>query len=336
MCFTCVAMLGGSVLPVNMSNNTTHCPNVSTYEFNIFAVCTYSFISIVGLIFNLMALAFFFRHTKSRSQTIVYMTNLAIADTLLILTLPMRIYHHLGFTGLPQWLCDALGLVLKANMYGSIFLLTCICFDRCVAVSFPMAERVQKGRQKAPLICLGVWLFTFGASLPIYFSKLKENSNVTCYTCFESQPVYSTQPVVVSVTLFVGFGIPFVIMLICSWGLLRAVQQSTVAQTSLVDSRKIQRMVAASLLIFLLSFLPYHATLLFLCLHKNNISSSMLTAYQYSLIAACLNTVLDPIAYYFTTETFRRNVDISAVQRMFLLNSQSSEMGNRSRVPNSS
>ncbi|XP_035531435.1 lysophosphatidic acid receptor 6 [Morone saxatilis] len=312
-------------------NDSSACYNNSTGHINIFSVCMYSLISIVGLIFNLIALVFFFSHTKSRSQTIVYMTNLAIADVLLILTLPMRIYYHLGFDGLPAWLCDGLGLILKANMYGSIFLLTCICFDRCMAVTFPMSTVVQEWRKKAPLICIGIWMLTFGASLPIYLSRKVFNKH-----CFDNLPVYATQPGVVVTTLFVGFGIPLVIMLICSWGLVHAVRQSTVAQTNLVDSRKIQRMIATSLLVFLVSFLPYHATLVLLYVYRENITCLMLAAYRYSLMVACFNTVLDPVAYYFTTDTFRRNIDVRAVRRMFPLNSHSSEVNSRSRVPNNS
>lgn len=315
-----------------MSTNTSIASHNNSTGQNIYLVCMYSIISIVGLIFNLLALIFFFNHTKSRSQTIVYMTNLAIADVLLILTLPLRIYHYLGFRGLSVWLCDGLGLVLKANMYGSIFLLTCICGDRCMAVAYPMSIRVQAGRKKAPLICLGIWMFTFGASLPIYLSKRQQVPNSDC---FDNLPVYATSLWVVLPTLILGFGIPLAIMLICSWGLVRAVRLSSVAQMNLVDSRKIQRMIATSLLIFLLSFLPYHVILVILSVYEKNIPLPMRNAYSYSLMVACFNTVLDPVAYYFTTDTFRRTMDIGAVQRMFHLNSQSSEGNNRSRMHNS-
>ncbi|XP_045921283.1 lysophosphatidic acid receptor 6 [Micropterus dolomieu] len=314
-----------------MSNyNSTTCHNDSTGHINMFAVGMYSFIAIVGLIFNLIALVFFFSYSKSKSQTIVYMTNLAIADLLLILTLPMRIYYHLGFNGLPQWLCDGLGLVLKANMYGSIFLLTCICFDRCMAVSFPMSTLIQEGRKKAPLVCLGIWILTFGASLPIYLSNRNYSVNEHC---FDNLPIYAIQLTVVLPTLLVGFGIPLVIMLICSWCMVRAIRQSTVVQTNLVDSRKIQRMIATSILIFVLSFLPYHATLVLLSMYRANTPCPILAAYRYSMMVACLNTVLDPVAYYFTTDTFRKNLDLGTVRQMFPLNTQSSEGNSRSRVP---
>lgn len=311
-----------------MSNNTSIECNGTDLHHNIISVCTYSIISIVGFILNIMALVFFFRHTKSRSQTIIYMTNLAIADILLILTLPMRIYYHLGVPKLPQGLCEVLGLVLKANMYGSIFLLTAICFDRCMALTYPMSSRIQEGRKKAPLVCLGIWVLTFGASVPIYLTKRQELSG---NQCFDSLPVYATKTAVVWSTLLVGFGIPLVVMLICSWGLIRAVRRSPVAQTNLVDGKKTQRMIVTSLLIFIISFLPYHAILVLLSLNKGDQPCELQAAYRYSLMVACFNTVLDPIAYYFTTDTFRRNVDIDAVRRMFPLNSQSSETTNRKK-----
>ncbi|KAL6118844.1 uncharacterized protein ACO6RY_03552 [Pungitius sinensis] len=302
-----------------MSNNISN-PNltISTGHINILLVSIYSCISVFGLIFNLMAL-FIFYHNKFRSQTIVYMTNLATADVLLILTLPMRIYYYLGFDNLPQWLCEVLGLVLKANMYGSIFLLTSICLDRCMAVTFPMSSRVQEWRKKAPLVCLGIWLLTFGASVPIYLSK---RSQVKNKDCFDAPPVFATKLVVVVPTLIVGFGIPLIIMLICSWGLARAVRRSTATQTGLVDEKKIKRMIITSLLIFILSFLPYHVILVLFSLVDVD-SRPMKAAYSYSLMVACFNTVLDPVAYYFTTDTFRKSVDMGAVRRMFPLSSQS-------------
>ncbi|CAB1351433.1 unnamed protein product, partial [Coregonus sp. 'balchen'] len=256
---------------VTMTINTTH--NCTEPQSNLIFVGVYAIVFTVGLFLNVTV---FFCYTKLRSHTTVYMTNLAIADLLLVLTLPLRIYYHLGLSGLPQILCEGMGLVLLANMYGSIFLLTCMCFDRCMAVCLPMSSWVQEGRKKAPLVCLGVWLLTAGASLPIYISK----------------------------------------------------RRSSIAQTDLIDSGKIQRMITISLVIFLTCFLPYHGTLALLYVHREAITCPLLAAYHYSLMVACLNAMLDPLAYYFTTETFRRKVDKDSVRKMFPLNSQNSSEGN--------
>ncbi|XP_045078333.1 lysophosphatidic acid receptor 6-like isoform X1 [Coregonus clupeaformis] len=310
-----------------MTINTTH--NCTEPQSNLIFVGVYAIVFTVGLFLNVTALVVFFCYTKLRSHTTVYMTNLAIADLLLVLTLPLRIYYHLGLSRLPQILCEGMGLVLLANMYGSIFLLTCMCFDRCMAVCLPMSSWVQEGRKKAPLVCLGVWLLTAGASLPIYISKRREASNdIQEVNCFGNLPVYAIQPMAVASTLTVGFGIPLVVMLVCSWALIRAITRSSIAQTDLIDSGKIQRMITISLVIFLTCFLPYHGTLALLYVHREAITCPLLAAYHYSLMVACLNAMLDPLAYYFTTETFRRKVDKDSDRKMFPLNSQNSSEGN--------
>ncbi|XP_046908068.1 lysophosphatidic acid receptor 4 [Hypomesus transpacificus] len=301
-------------------------------------VGVYSTVFLVGLVLNLTALAVFFRHGKSRSHTVVYMTNLALTDLLLVLTLPLRVYYHLGFSIHLPWLCDIVGLVLLANMYGSIFLLACMCLDRCLAVSFPMSPRVCEARKKAPLVCLGVWVLTVGASLPAYISKRAEASAAAATnnaSCFGNFPFYATQPVALASTLTVGFGLPLAVMLASSWGLLRAIGRSAAAaQTELVDSRKIRRMVATNLVIFLICFLPYHCMLALLYMYQKERPCPLLVTYWYSLMLACFNAMLDPLAYYFTTETFRRKMDVGAMRRMFPLhNSSSNEVQHKSRGP---
>ncbi|XP_010897479.1 lysophosphatidic acid receptor 6 [Esox lucius] len=301
-------------------NTTSNCT-----QHDLIFVGVYATVFTVGLLLNTTALVIFCC-SKSRSHTTVYMTHLAIADLLLVLTLPLRIYHHLGFKDLPQILCDGVAQFLLINMYGSIFLLTCICFDRCMAVCFPMSSRVREGRKKAPLVCLGVWVLTIGASLPGYLLR-KKNAQLEG-NCFGKFPLYAKQPLVVASILIVGFGVPLVVMFACSWALNRAITRSSVAQTDLIDSGKIQRMIAISLLIFLTCFLPYHVTLTVLYVHGEAESCPLLLTFRYSLMVACLNAMLDPLAYYFTKETFRNKVDLDVFRRMFPLNSQTSSTGN--------
>nr|XP_015196212.1 PREDICTED: lysophosphatidic acid receptor 6-like [Lepisosteus oculatus]XP_015196213.1 PREDICTED: lysophosphatidic acid receptor 6-like [Lepisosteus oculatus] len=316
-----------------MDNTTT------LHSANWVFVGTYAVVFVAGLTLNLIALVVFFRHKKTRSHTTTYMTNLALADLLLVSTLPIRIYHHSGGSIQNQKMCETVGLILLVNMYGSIFLLTCISFDRCIAVCFPMSLRIKEHRKKAPLICLGVWILTIGASVPIYLSKnsTPTDGNITqSNKCFSSRPIYATQPLAITTTLTVGFGIPLFSMLVCSWCLIRAINKSTVAQTDLVNKKKIRRMIAANLAIFLLCFLPYHAMLFVLFLKRNTeqIEDNLLTVYQYSLMIACLNAMLDPLAYYFTTETFRTRVDVQNLKKkVWIFYSNSSDGQNRPHSP---
>lgn len=303
-------------------------------QTNLVFVAMYSVVCPTGIILNFMALVIFFCCTKSRSHTIVYMTNLAIADLLLVCTLPLRIYYHLGFQGLSQNICEVAGLIFLANMYGSILLLTCVSLDRCLAVCFPMSSRVREGRKKAPLVCLGIWMLTIGASLPIYMKSKDLNRNQAI--CFRSFPTYALKPATLASSLTVGFVMPLIIMVLCSWGLVRAVSQSTAAQVSgLLDNWKIQRMVSINLTIFLCCFLPYHVMLVVIYSYSHNIESipcSVMSAYYYTLMITCLNAILDPLAYYFTTETFQKHIEIHNVRRMLPMNNMSSDGNSRSRA----
>ncbi|XP_067307490.1 lysophosphatidic acid receptor 6 [Pseudorasbora parva] len=320
-----------------MSNHHTSL-NSSQDQQNVFFVSVYSVVFIFGLILNLTALVIFLRNCKSRSHTTVYMIHLAFVDILLVCTLPVRIYYHWGLKVLNQQLCDFTGLIMLSNMYGSIFLLTSISFDRCIAVCFPLSSRIREGRKKAWCVCLGIWILTVGTSLPIYFRNIPDsnNTNTNNNTCFGKFPRYATQTAPLISTLIVGFGIPLTVMILSSWGLVRAISKSTAVQTSdLIDSGRIKRMIITNLAIFLFCFLPYHVMLVLLYAYKHSQPrlSSLLTAYRYSLMVACMNAMLDPLAYYFTTETFQRKMDVGAVRKIWQMNSHSSDGNNRSRAP---
>lgn len=320
--------------------NSTCCTCPHLERKNVVFVTVYSVVFIFGLTLNVTALVIFFRNSKSQSHTTTYMVHLAFADVLLVCMLPVRIYFHMESGHLPQKLCDFTGLIMLSNMYGSILLLTCISFDRCIAVCFPLSSRVREGRKKAWCMCLGIWILTIGTSLPIYFKKEQNNSTTeqTNVTCFGNFPSYATQTAALISTLIIGFGIPLTVMIISSWGLVRAISKSTAVQTSdLVDSGKIKRMIITNLAIFLFCFLPYHVMLVLLYAYKTTQTRcSLLTPYQYSLMVACLNAMLDPLAYYFTTETFQRKkmgVETTTVRKIWQTNSHSSDGNNRSRAP---
>ncbi|XP_026871432.2 lysophosphatidic acid receptor 6 [Electrophorus electricus] len=311
------------------------CLNQTQGQINVTFIVVYALVFVTGLALNLIALVVFFCLTELRSQTTVYMTNLALADLLLVCTLPFRILHHWGF-GLSQMTCEVVGLILLVNMYGSIFLLTCISLDRCMAVCFPLSSQVREGRKKARLVCLGVWMLTIGASLPMYLSKIKMIKNNT-ENCFGGFPHYAIQTTALTSSLTIGFGLPLVIMGLSSWSLVKAIRKSTAVQTTdLFDSHKIQRMVGINLTIFLFCFLPYHLMLVvqhFYINHKKSLPCSVLSAHHNSLMVACMNATLNPVTYYFTKETFRKNVDIDAVRRMWPMNSHSSDGNTPCRRP---
>ncbi|XP_053320883.1 lysophosphatidic acid receptor 6-like [Spea bombifrons] len=274
-------------------------------------IAGYSAILILGLFFNIAALYFFFRLPQLQSPTTVYMKNLAFSDLLLVCTLPLRIYDYTvsdpagrGYS-VPQWLCDAVGTLLLLNMYGSIFLLACISLDRCLAVCFPL--RSKRIRRWAPWICVAVWCLNMGSSVMAYsISSNGFQKNTTNKQCFHGQPPFVTMIGPTVGALVIGFLVPFIIMSVSSWTLLRAIGRSQLVEIGLVNKEKIVRMLATNLAIFLVCFLPYHTVLVLYQLWKAN--HCLHEVYKITLLVACSNAVLDPLTYYFVAETLKKTL----------------------------
>ncbi|XP_075711633.1 lysophosphatidic acid receptor 6-like [Rhinoderma darwinii] len=301
-----------------MTNNSS-CQLVS----HVLYLCGYSIILLLGLIMNCIAIYLFFFVKKLRSPTIVYMKNLASTDLLLVSSIPLKIYSYAIQTSqtnsnVQYWICNITGSFLLLNMYGSIFLLTCISFDRYLAVCFPLRSR--RLRQKASWICVGVWFLNITSCIVNYLVLATRTNG----SCFDGRPSFVTKigPTIGAITI--GFLFPLGVIVISSVAMLRSMKQSHVVQEGLVDKVKVIRMLATNTAIFLLCFLPYHMVLLLYQFMDNCILEE---AYQITLLTACFNTVLDPFAYYFTTDTIRNVVkeEIKAGKKFLELSDQSIE-----------
>ncbi|XP_078284198.1 lysophosphatidic acid receptor 4, partial [Rhinoraja longicauda] len=240
----------------------------------------------------------------------------------------------------PKLVCELSGLVLLVNMYASIFFLACISLDRCAAICFPMRSRLSGARRRAPWYSAVVWVLVVGASLPPYLGrKMAQPTNAIahsntstnssdrapCARCFEERPVYVAQPSALASTMLVGCGVPLATLLVCSLALLRSVRRSPAARQ---DWPRVRAAVCATLAVFTLCFLPYHLALLLMALSPTNIG--LQRAYHAAVPLACLNTVLDPVCYYFATETFQKSPGVRAL-RNALVSNTGSEQHQRSR-----
>ncbi|XP_032620161.1 lysophosphatidic acid receptor 6-like [Chelonoidis abingdonii] len=308
---------------------SSNCSNSSSSSLaDTVFVGFYALIFMLGLVLNLAALYIFFRCSSIRSLTTVYMKNLAVSDLLLVVSLPVRIYYYSRRPNLGDQVCEITGLLLLVNMYGSIFLLTCISWDRCMAVCFPMHPRVKALRKQAKFICLGVWLLSCAGTVPTYFTRMKEHRAME--HCFDNQPKYVTQRSV-SLAMALCFALPLLVMVVCSWALLRAIHRSAAAQMELVNSAKIRSMIVANVTIFLGCFLPFHLVLI--CYQVDALKGETLEfSYRCTLLVASANAALDPLAYYFATETFQRMVVMDNLRKAWGLHTDSAEGQSRSQT----
>uniref|UniRef100_A0A8C1S4V6 Probable G-protein coupled receptor 174 n=1 Tax=Cyprinus carpio TaxID=7962 RepID=A0A8C1S4V6_CYPCA len=288
-------------------------------EHQIYAVF-YTVILVPGLIGNVLALWVFYAYIKETKKAVIFMINLAIADLLQVLSLPLRIYYYLNnswpFGDAACLLCFYLKYV---NMYASIYFLACISLRRCRLIIQPLRCGATKRRRERGLCLIGWFIVCLGCLPFPLLRKPNTNTNSTQPThCFAELPMTPLSKVLgVSLVTFaetVGFLLPLVIVVTCAWLTAASLRQKTCVLQDTGEKHKALKMVLSCAGVFLVCFVPYHITfpLDFLAKSNCNVSSAfknaVLHVHPVTLCLASLNCCLDPVMYYFTTNEFKRRL----------------------------
>lgn len=306
---------------MNFTSNTTNevCAKNDDFKYELYSII-FSIVFVLGLITNMAAMYIFFCSLKLRNETTTYMMNLVVSDLLFVFTLPLRVLYFVS----RNWpfsdeLCKISVALFYTNMYGSIFFLTCISMDRFLAIVYPLSSRSVRTKGKAKLVCLAVWVLVLAGSLPTgILLKSKPENNSTNKSCFENFSSNEWQEHLSKMVVFivtVGFLIPLLLNVACSAMVLRTLcQPRTLTRGGQLNKTKVLRMIVVHLLIFCVCFIPYNINLIFYALVRTKILKSCLaesvvrTIYPIALCLAVTNCFLDPIVYYFTSETFQNSI----------------------------
>lgn len=118
-----------------------------------------------------------------KATTHWYVLQLAIADTIFLLTLPFKIVEDVN----DEWIftdsmCKLKETILFLNYYSSILFLTVMSIDRYVAVCHGLSGRLQKLRtnRAAYIITAVVWLTALVLCSPVIAYSNKMGHNPTC------------------------------------------------------------------------------------------------------------------------------------------------------------
>ncbi|XP_048398223.1 cysteinyl leukotriene receptor 1-like [Stegostoma tigrinum] len=303
------ALLRENVTIANTSSNRTVCPENHEYKYMVYST-VYSVVFVVGLLSNLSALFVFYRIAKSKNSSTVYLMNLAVADLLFVLSLPLRIVYYLRKGDWPfrDFLCRVSTYTFYVSMYCSIFFLTCLSISRFLATVHHIRHQRMFTFRRCIIACIIIWLFVGVATAPFLLSESQPyHGKIKCF-----EPVF-----VVSWTriakmnyfaLTVGFLIPFVIILICYCLMIKYLMGVS------WQSRRIKRdiaMIVLVLAVFLICFLPYHVQrtvhLHYLVHHHNDceLENILRKSVVATLCLAVANSCFDPLLYIFVGQGFR-------------------------------
>ncbi|XP_054138962.1 G-protein coupled receptor 55 [Melozone crissalis] len=269
--------------------------------------------SILGLVLNIPALCVFCSFWRNQSKTSVYMISLVLADILLLLSLPLKLYFSAAEA--PGLLCSFIQAPYFVNTYISIFIIVCITVDRYTCIKHPFEGRANQSPRWAVVICCFIWAVAWICSIPIFVFQKKEPRR--CFHNMSSQ-TWSV-PYIVSVEIF-GFLIPLAVMVFCSaqtiWILLN---RNTHDKKKEEEESGSLRVIVINLVVFLVCFTPVHLGILLQCLVRQHVivgcrvRQTISLFLQVSMTFANLNCCLDAIFYYFAAKEFYRRAQLGRV-----------------------
>ncbi|XP_063734833.1 C-C chemokine receptor type 5 isoform X2 [Eleginops maclovinus] len=273
----------------------------------------------MGLLGNSLVIWVITCGVRLRSMTDVCLLNLAVADLLLVCTLPF-----LAHQARDKWLFgDAMCKVVLGTyhivFYCGIFFISLMSIDRYLAIVHAVYAMRARTRSFGMIAAAVTWVVGFMASFPdLIFLQQQPGTNSTqfCYPVFpkaaSNDTTSSNSHYWRIFSLFkmnmLGLFVPVFIMCFCYsqivWRLLYS--QSSKKQAI--------RLVVIVVAVFFICWVPYNIASLFKALELLHIysgcqsSKAITLALQVTEAIAYSHSCLNPILYVFVGEKFRRHL----------------------------
>ncbi|NXO47790.1 GPR35 protein, partial [Aramus guarauna] len=284
--------------------NLSSC-NITAYEsFPLVQVCIYAPVSVLGIFLNALALRVFCCKLSKWTETRVYMVNLAVADFLLLITLPFKMLFQFYHLQAHTW-CLLLEGGYFINRLMSISIITVVAADRYLAIKYPLKAKVLRSPLKAAFASGFLWIVIICVMSII--KKLEDRGQDEL--CFEKS---SVKPSVITLcAVIVGFFIPLIILSFCS---IQVIAELTRKKNENCHKekgiRKAVYIVSANLTVFIICFLPLYLghLLRFIMDYISSNCSAIQSINNFVHIASVLanmNCCLDAICYYYVNKEFK-------------------------------
>lgn len=261
------------------------------------------------------------RHMKQRSSPVVLILNLAIADILVLVTLPLWIYSFANTWLFGTAACKALVFVVYCNMYASIFLITTLSLERFVAVFRPFAVQ-QRTKMSTHLVMLLIWLLSiaFGAVILPFQETEETDFGLQCTS--RSYDWNSQKVACLLLESLMGFLVPFAIISICYVCIAKRISSMTGK-----SKQRSNRLVASVVVSFALFWLPYHIFNLMSIastvmedsdteasegLEEIAVRGTYITG-AITFLSSCIN----PLLYSFAARNFQSSVRFTKLSKLF-------------------
>uniref|UniRef100_A0A8C5MLU0 Neuropeptides B and W receptor 1 n=1 Tax=Leptobrachium leishanense TaxID=445787 RepID=A0A8C5MLU0_9ANUR len=274
----------------------------------------YSIICAVGLTGNTAVIYVILKAPKMKSVTNMFILNLAIADELFTLVLPINIVDYL----LLQWpfgefMCKLIISIDEYNIFSSLYFLTVMSIDRYLVVVATVESKKLTFRtyRAAQIVSLCVWIFVTIIILPfIIFAKIhKEHGRLQCLFVFPNPEGMWWQMSRIY-TVIMGFAIPVSTICILYTMMLyklRKMRLNTNAKALDKAKKKLTFMVVVILAVCLFCWTPYHLSTVVALTTDIPQTPLVIGISLFITSLSYANSCLNPFLYAFLDDNFRRS-----------------------------
>ncbi|AWP16344.1 putative B2 bradykinin receptor-like [Scophthalmus maximus] len=299
--------------------NGTQCHDPDDWEWLITSQPVYILlITVLGIVLNVFVLMVFCLHKKPCTVAEIYLSNLAVADLVLLSCLPFWAVNVSNDFNWPfgLFLCKVVNLGIKMNVYCSIYFLVLVSIDRYVALVHPMSHGRMRRPKYAKLSCLLTWVFGLILSVPtLIFRDVNYIPELDVNACFLDYQNDTLELLCDGLLVTFSFIIPILIISFCTVKIIQALKVQAVERFSAEKTeQRATTLILAVLLAFLVCWVPFHlVTMLDVLLRAEVLRGCHLTNFleicnQISTYLAFLNSVLNPILYVIVGKNFRKKV----------------------------
>ncbi|XP_062849047.1 atypical chemokine receptor 4 [Trichomycterus rosablanca] len=284
----------------------------------IFLPVVYGLSLVVGLAGNALVVAVYAYFKRLKTLMDTFMVHLAVADLLLLLTLPFWAAAAVQGWELGELLCKIVRASYTINFSCSMLLLACISLDRYFSLSPGLKETfLGKAfrRNQSIKLCLVVWTIVFLLGIPdLVLSTIKElPDGKVCMAVYPSTMAIQAKVSMEVLEVLLSFLVPLLIMLYCYSHVVRKLLDLP------LENREKKwatiRVLIVVVGVFVVTQLPYNIVkfcrvldLIHSLVSHCEMSKALDRAAQVTESLALTHCCLNPLLYGFLGASFRRNV----------------------------
>ncbi|XP_055057919.2 atypical chemokine receptor 4 [Misgurnus anguillicaudatus] len=297
----------------------TMCEKSDVRSFaRIFLPVVFGMCLVIGLAGNALVVAVYAYCKQLKTMTDVFIVHLAIADLLLLLTLPFWAADAVHGWQLGVPLCKLVSSLYTINFTCSMLLLAHISLDQYLAL---MAGGRNRGlarvfrKNHSGKLCFGIWTVACFLGVPdLVFATVKElHHQKNCLSTYPSDMAHRAKATLEVLEVIIGFLLPLLVMLYCYICVGRALVMLPV-ERRWRKWRSI-RVLLAMVGVFVITQLPYNVIkfcramdIVYAFVTHCGVSKQLDRATHITESLALTHCCLNPMLYTFIGSTFRQHV----------------------------